>query len=227
MTKSRGIRKPRIKLTPEQIEVIRSRYPHERTAVIAADLGFDVKVINNQMRQLGLSKSPEYLASPAACRLRRGDNIGAAHRFPKGHVSANKNIKGVHIAGCEKTWFPKGHKPQTWRPIGTERMSKEGYLQVKISDTGVSRRDYVSVHQLVWQLHHGAIPERHHVSFKDGDRTHITLDNLELVSYADMMRRNTIHNLPEELKEILHLQGSINRRITCHERYQRIKKTSV
>lgn len=43
------------------------------------------------------------------------------------------------------------------------------------------------------------------------------------VTDAEMMKRNTIHNLPEELKEVLQLKGALNRRITCHERNARRK----
>lgn len=43
----------------------------------------------------------------------------------------------------------------------------------------------------------------------------------------DTMKRNTIHNLPPELKEVCQLQGALNRRITCHERRKRTEKTPV
>lgn len=226
MTKSRNIRK-RIDWTPEMIEAIRARYPHERTENIADDLGVSLARIYSKAAWMGLSKTPEYLASPDACRLRRGDNIGAAYRFPKGHVPINKGKKGVNHPGMKATQFKKGQHPHTWKPIGTERLSKEGYLQIKLRDTGVTRRDYVPVHHLVWELHRGAIPEKHHVSFKDGDKTNIIIENLELVSWAEMMQRNTVHNLPEELKEVLRLKGSINRRVTCHERHKHTQKSSV
>lgn len=221
VTKRKGIRKPRVPLTPAQEQAIRTRYPHERTDTIAMDIGLNVHQVYRKATLLGLTKTAEYLASPEAGRLRRGSDVGAQFRFPKGHVPANKGKKGIVYPGTEATQFKKGSKPHTWKPVGTIRYSKEGYLQVKLTDTGITRKDYVCVHHLVWELHGGTHPAKHHVSFKDGNKSHITLDNLELVSFADMMKRNTIHNMPEELKEVVQLQGALKRRITCHERRKR------
>lgn len=221
--------RPSVKYTPEQIEAIRTRYPHERTDNIARSIGLTTDQVYKRAAALGLCKTPEYLASPEACRLSGKNQNSVACRFPKGHVPANKGTRfpGWAAGRMAETQFKKGQRPHTWRPIGAERLSKEGYLQVKLRETGVSRHDYVPVHHLVWELHHGSIPDGHRITFKDGDKTHITIDNLEAVSIADMMRRNTIHNLPEELKEVLQLQGNLNRRITCHERRKRTQKTSV
>lgn len=227
MTKSRGIRAPRMAWTEQQVEEIRRRYPHEKTDKIAADLGLPVARIYSKASCMELAKTPEYLASPDAQRLRRGDNVGAAYRFPKGHVPANKGVKGISYPGMEATQFKKGQKSSTWKPIGSERHSKEGYLQRKMTDTGVTRRDYVPVHHIIWKEAGRAIPKGFALTFKDGDKTNITLENLELVSRADMMKRNSIHNLPEELKDVLKLKGALNRRITCHERRNRTQKTPV
>lgn len=220
MTKSRGILKPRVKYTPEQIEAIRTRYPNERTDKIARDLGLSISNVYQRAAALDLCKTPEYLASPDACRLRRDNPNSVAHRFPKGHVPANKGLlrPGWSAGRMTETQFKKGQKPHTWRPIGTERLSKEGYLQVKLRETGVSRHDYVAVHQLVWELHRGAIPEKHHVAFKDGDKTKITIDNLELVSFADMMKRNTLHNYPKEIASVIQLRGVVQRQINRRQR---------
>lgn len=227
MTKSRNIRAPRVVWTEPQIEELRRRYPHEKTEQIAADIGMTLGRTYRKAIAMGLRKTAEYLASPDAQRLRRGDNVGAAYRFPKGYVPANKGVKGVCHEGCKPTQFKKGNKPHTWKPIGTERYSKQGYLQRKMADTGLTRRDYVPVHHLIWKEAGRDIPKGFHLSFKDGNKANITLENLELVSFADMMKRNTIHNLPPEPKEVLQLKGALNRRITCHERHKRTQKTSI
>jgi hypothetical protein len=227
MTKSRNILTPRAIWTKEQEAIVLARYPHEKTEKIAADIGQTVEVTFRKAKSMGLKKTPEYLASPDACRLRRDNPNSVAHRFPKGHVPINKGIKGISYPGMEATQFKKGEKPHTWLPIGTELKSPEGYLMRKMTDTGVTRHDYIPVHRLLWIQHHGVIPAGQRLAFKDLDKTNITIDNLELVTAAEMMRRNTIHNLPEELKEVLQLKGALNRRITCHERHNRTKKSSV
>ncbi|EMM6737362.1 HNH endonuclease, partial [Pseudomonas aeruginosa] len=40
------------------------------------------------------------------------------------------------------TRFKKGQKPHTWLPVGSTRISADGYLQRKISDTGYPPRDW-------------------------------------------------------------------------------------
>ncbi len=222
MTKSRGIRAPRVRWTAEQEAIVSARYPHEKTEKIAADLDIPLSKVYAKADRLGLKKTPEYLASPDAQRLRRGDNVGAAYRFPKGHVPFNKGMKGVCYEGCKQTQFKKGQKSHTWTPIGTERLSKEGYLQRKMTDTGVTRRDYVAVHHLIWKEAGRDIPEGYALSFKDGNKTNITLENLELVSRADLMKRNTYHNYPKEIAQLIQLRGAvqrqINKRSKQHER---------
>lgn len=213
MTKSRGIRAPRMAWTEQQVEEIRRRYPHEKTDKIAADLGLPVARVYSKAAWMGLSKTPEYMASPEACRLRRDNPQGVLHRFPKGHVPANKGVKGVSYPGMEATQFKKGQHPHTWKPIGTERLSKEGYLQRKMADTGCTRRDYVPVHHLIWKEAGQDIPKGFHLSFKDKNKANITLENLELVSYAEMMKRNSFHNYPKEIVQLIQLRGVVQRQI--------------
>ena len=213
MTKSRGIRAPRMVWTEQQVEAIRRRYPHERTDAIARDLGLPVARVYSKAAWMGLAKTPEYMDSPEACRLRRDNPQGVLHRFPKGHVSANKGVKGISYPGMEATQFKKGAKPHTWKPIGTERYSKEGYLQRKVTDTGYPPRDWVGVHILLWREHHGEIPSAHIIKFKDGNKQNIAIENLECISQADNMRRNSFHNYPKEVAQLIQLRGAVQRQI--------------
>jgi hypothetical protein len=112
-----------------------------------------------------------------------------------------------------ETQFRRGDKPHTWRPIGTERLTKEGYLQRKMADTGSTVDDYVEVHRLLWEEHHGPIPAGHTVVFRDKDRTNIAIDNLELISRRELMLRNTVHRLPKELADLIQLRGALNRKL--------------
>jgi len=213
MTKSRGIRAPRMVWTEQQVEAIRRRYPHERTDAIARDLGLPVARVYSKAAWMGLAKTPEYMDSPEACRLRRDNPQGVLHRFPKGHVPANKGVKGISYPGMEATQFKKGAKPHTWKPIGTERYSKEGYLQRKVTDTGYPPRDWVGVHILLWREHHGEIPSAHIIKFKDGNKQNIAIENLECISQADNMRRNSFHNYPKEVAQLIQLRGAVQRQI--------------
>lgn len=126
-------------------------------------------------------------------------------------VPWNKGMKGLQTGGRE-TQFKPGSRPHTWKPIGSER-TVDGYLQRKVTDTGYPPRDWQPVHVLLWVEHRGPVPAGHAVRFKDGDRTHIAIDNLELISRAQLMRRNTLHNLPPELVETIRARSALVRRI--------------
>ncbi len=213
MTKSRGINAPKARWTQELVALLVEKYPQTATSKLAPMLNKTVQQIYHKAHLLDLKKTQEYMSGPDGGRLLRGTEIGKAYQFPKGHVPSNKGIKGISYPGTEATQFKKGEKPHTWRPIGSERLSKEGYLQVKLKDTGVTRHDYVPVHHLVWELHRGAMPKGHRIAFINGDKTCITLDNLEAVSIAEMMRRNTLHNYPKEIAQLILLRGVVNRKI--------------
>jgi hypothetical protein len=124
----------------------------------------------------------------------------------------------------KETQFKKGNHPHTWRPVGSFRFSKEGYLQQKVTDTGYPPKDWRAVHNLIWEDAHGPIPPLHAVCFRDGDKSNIELENLELISRAELMRRNTVHNLPKELVEVIQIKAAIKHRITTITRKKQEKQ---
>lgn len=146
MTKSRHILPKRVPWTDYDLVLLRELYQDMPTADISGILDRPIRTIYQKAAQLGLKKSEVYLASEAACRLRRGDNVGAEFRFKKGQVPANKGMKGVTYPGCIATQFKPGNRSgraaQNYQPIGTERISKDGYLERKINDDmPLQRRD--------------------------------------------------------------------------------------
>ncbi|HHO8044243.1 TPA: HNH endonuclease signature motif containing protein, partial [Pseudomonas aeruginosa] len=109
------------------------------------------------------------------------------------------------------TRFKKGQKPHTWLPVGSTRVSADGYLQRKISDTGYPPRDWKSIHILLWEEHVGPIPTGHCVCFKDNNKQNVVIDNLELITRAERMRRNSIHRYPPELKSAIRVISKLKR----------------
>lgn len=200
-----------------EIRVVRARFPHRPTAEIARRLGRSEAAVRGLAQRLDLRKTEAYLASPAACRLRRGDEVGKATRFRKGHVPANKGLRrpGWCAGRMSETWFRKGDRPHTWVPIGKDVVDPEGYRKRKVADdrSRPSRFNWKFVHILVWEAEHGPVPAGHAIAFKNGDRRDIRRENLELVSRRELMRRNSIHRLPRALKSVIHLRGALVRRI--------------
>jgi hypothetical protein len=66
----------------------------------------------------------------------------------------------------------------------------------------------------VWEQNNGPIPPKHVVVFKDGDRSNCAIENLDLISMAELAHRNRMWNrLPRELAEAIQLQGVLKRKI--------------
>ena len=214
--------------TDAEIGYVRRHYADTASSVLAARLGLTINQVYSIAARLKLKKSDRYLETPAACRLRRGDDVGKSTRFQPGHVPANKGVKGWQAGGrSAETRFKKGHRPQTWTPIGTEVVDRDGYRKRKVKDDaapGMSRFNWVFVHVDLWEQHHGSIPAGHAVVFRNGDRSDIRIGNLELVTRRELMSRNTVHNLPKPLAEIVQLRGALQRVINRKTRSQSDEK---
>jgi hypothetical protein len=213
MTRRRAVKKH---WTPEEVDILQARYPHEPTAAIAKDLGRRVGSVYQHALKIGLRKSAEYLAGPHACRL-RGDS-GHAHRFKKGLIPHNKGKAhpAARSKACAEHHFKKGERHgaavKLYQPIGTERLIG-GYLERKVNDDKPERRRWRLVHVLVWEAANGPVPKGHAVVFRNGDKTDIHLDNLECITRQELMRRNTVHRFPKPVAEAIQLLGALNRQI--------------
>ncbi len=213
--------------TDIELKVLRKFYADEPTIAIAQALGRPVGQVYGQARKLGLQKSEAYMASPHASRLRRGDNIGKAYQFEKGHVPANKGIRrpGWAVGKMAQTQFKPGSSPHNTLPIGSYRLDKDGVLQRKINNNpGSNSVRWRGVHELVWVEANGPVPAKHIVVFKRGARTNvleeITLDKIECISLAENMRRNTLHRYPTEIVDAIRARAVLNRRINRVEKHQ-------
>jgi HNH endonuclease len=208
--------------TAVELRTLRKLFPHISTFKVAKRLKRSVCSVNGMATKFGLHKTEKYLASPDACRLRRGDNIGAAYRFPPGHVPANKGLRRPGYALTHgrmvETTFKKGQRPPNYDPVGTIKPNADGYLRIKLSDIpnngkGANDKNWEFVHRRVWEAAHGPIPKGHRIWWKDGNHANCALENLELLSDKEHMARTTIHTLPPELKDTIMLAGRLKREI--------------
>lgn len=225
MTKRRVHAEPRRFWSPEEDAILRARYPDTPMPALRAALpGRSAGAIYVRAAALGIRRSEAYLASPAACRLRRGDEVGRAHRFQPGNVpwSKGRRMPGYGPGRMRETQFRPGERhgvaARRWVPIGTERVSKDGYRERKIHDGLPLQSRWRAVHLLLWESVHGPLPQGHAVAFVNGDRTDIRIENLTLVTRAELMRRNTVHNLPAPLPELVQLRGALVRKINRRAR---------
>lgn len=223
MTKRRFAEKPRRYWTVAEDRLLQTRYPDSPTSVLAGELGRTQEAVYARASSLGVTKSQAYLASPAACRLRRGDNVGMESRFKPGDVPANKGLRrpGWHRGRMRETQFRAGHFPFNRDPefyvIGALRVNADGYIDMRVSfEPGA--RGWKALHRILWEDAHGLVPAGYAVSFKNRDRLDVELDNLELVSRVELARRNRMHGrLPERLVKTIVALGALKRAIRRKE----------
>lgn len=131
-------------------------------------------------------------------------NNGLTGRFKKGLIPHNKGQKGVCAKGCEKTWFKEGNLPHNTKPIGYERITKDGYIEVKIKmrPTKPNSNDNFKMKQhIVWEEKNGPVPKGYKLIFLDGNKQNCTLENLAVVSDAEHLQM-TRQKLRSEFAEI-------------------------
>ncbi len=123
--------------TEEEVKLLSLRYADTQTAQLAAQLVVSVDQVYSKAAYLGLKKSQAYLSSTSACRLRMGDAVGKGTRFQPGKAPWNKGIAFIAGGRSAETRFKPGNRTgsasKKYQPIGTERISKDGYLERKIN----------------------------------------------------------------------------------------------
>ena len=198
--------------------------------VLARRLGHSYASVCGMATNLGLKKSPEYLSSiPARTGMLQA---GREYRFPKGHVPNNKGLRrpGWFRGRMRETQFKKGHFPFNRDPefyvIGALRVNTDGYIDMRVRFASGSK-GWRALHRILWGDAHGPVPAGHIVSFKDGDRLNVELRNLKLISLADNMRRNTLHNLPKPLVSTIQLLGALKRTLNRRRRNEEQNRRSA
>lgn len=95
--------------------------------------------------------------------------------------------------------------------IGTIRTRRDGYKEIKIAN---GHNTWRLLHREVWKREHGDYPPKNmSIVFIDGDRGNCDLDNLRLISKKEHLAKNSVHNLPEDIKEVIRLRGVLTRKI--------------
>lgn len=105
---------------------------------------------------------------------------GKDGRFQKGHIPVNPIKPGEHR--CPEREFYVGMNPINHKEIGSVRQQHDGYFLVKIAEPSVWRLRA----RVVWEKANGPIPAGHKLYHVDGDRTNDSLDNLRLVTDAEI-----------------------------------------
>lgn len=120
-------------------------------------------------------------------------------RFKKGHIPCHKNTKGIMKSNI--TSFEKGSIPYNTRATGSERVIRDGYIEIKIS---VNK--WKPKHKIIWEEANGPIPKNHCLIFADRNKLNTSLDNLILVTRRELLKMNQDKLISDqkELTEVGH-----------------------
>ena len=124
---------------------------------------------------------------------------GLTGQFKKGNVAHNKGKKQIEymnqesIERTKETRFKKGNKPKNYRPVGSERITKDGYIEVKVADPN----KWETKNKIIYKQYFGDIPKGHKVIYADGNKLNNDINNLILVSNNEELIMNR-HKLRTE-----------------------------
>ncbi len=200
----------RTSFTEEQTQFIKDNYlkiPIKRMGIILNKSGCGVA---GRMRQLGLVVPPELVAQ------RKADSM-----YRKGAVPANKGKKQTEYMSAEAiektkgTRFKKGQDPHNalkdWQEtIRTDKRYNRQYILIKIP--GNRKIMYKQIY--IWeQANKTKLPKGKNIVFKDGNTLNCVIENLECITDAQLMKRNTHHRYPKEISSLILLKGALTRQI--------------
>lgn len=165
------VKKAPRRYTKEELDYIRKIAPGRCYKEI-------VEMFNKKFeRQIDAKKLKETLRN-------HGISTGLTGRFKKGNTPHNKGKKFPGTGN--KTTFRKGATPHNKMKVGEDAITTDGYVKTKIAEPDV----WEYKHKLIWIKAHGPIPEKHSIIFADGNRMNLDIDNLLLVSKAELLMLN-------------------------------------
>jgi hypothetical protein len=117
--------------------------------------------------------------------------------FKKGHVPWSKGTKGV--LKPNKTSFKKGNIPHNTREMYSERLSKDGYIEIKV---GINK--WIGKHRYIWEQHYKTeVPKGKVIIFLDGNNRNFEIDNLKIISRGALLILNRRYRHALKDKELM------------------------
>lgn len=196
--------------TEQEIKFLTDNYPNMKTADIAAIMNRPIGGVNGKAYDLKLKKSFKHMKALLEIEAKKLAEAGKQYQFKKGQVSHNKGQKMSKelYEKVKRTMFKPGNKPGNIKKVGAERIDHEGYTYVKLADA-----DWVLKHRHVWEQVNGPVLANHVVIFKDNNMHNFDINNLQMISQKENMLRNTIHQYPQQIQELIKLKNKLKKKI--------------
>lgn len=201
------------KYSQEFLNQILADYQTMSTREVALKYGLSASKVHGIASIRKVKKNPEYMKDMLARTSKNLTESGKQHRYKKGEAPWNK---GKYMRVSVATEFTKGQMPHNYRPVGSERITKDGYMERKIADP----KKWKGVHIIVWEEVNGPVPPRHKILFKDNNKLNVSIDNLLCVSNEEVMKRNSIHRYPTEIVQAIKTISKLKKTIRNHGKKQ-------
>lgn len=192
------------KYTPEQADFLKRTIPANSFQYVVEEFNkiFERKITLTQVR--AYSKNH---------KLRNGRDT----RFKPGHTPLNKGKKQTEymseeaIERTKATRFKKGQASINKKPVGSTRLSKDGYIEIKVEEPG----KWDLLHRVLWIKTNGPLDPNEVIVFLDGNKTNCELSNLKKVTRQELVRFNQckykaeVPALTETYFNVIHLENEI------------------
>lgn len=181
--------------TEEEINFLREQYPlHDRNELLVLfNERFNIQLTKHQLK---------------AALDRYNIKSGRTGEWKKGREAWNKGLTWEDYMPpesrekCLKTCFCSGDRSinnsnHNEYKVGTETITGDGYTLVRIDKPlgNKGSRWWKLKHHLIWEEANGKIPKGHNIIFADGNKQNFNLDNLILVSNAELaiINKNSLY----------------------------------
>lgn len=166
-----------VKWTPELVEYMKSFIPGHSEKEIKAEI-FD---------KFGVELSKYDVKNFKSRHGIRSGTVGG--RFEKGQASWNKGKKMPPdlYEKARNTMFKKGNTPVNHKPVGSERVNVDGYVEIKVAEPNKWRLKQ----RCIWEEHYGEkLTQNDVIIFIDGNKLNLSIDNLCKLTRAELVRLN-------------------------------------
>lgn len=127
----------------------------------------------------------------ANLKRRKGINLNTGINkgcIKKGNIPFNKGKKmsKEQYNKCKNTMFKKGNIPANHRPIGSERITVDGIVEIKIAEPN----KWKAKARVIYEKEFGTIPKGYIIIYLDGNKQNLEPNNLKAISRKENLIMN-------------------------------------
>ena len=195
--------------TPAIDRILKKKYLEVPIKVLAKEISKSYTFVVKRLEQLNLVIPKEILLQ------RKRNNM-----FSVGFTPANKGKKMSKelYEKVKHTFYKKGNIPyNAYANDGVISVRKDSSSDRSYQHIRIGLGKWQLLHKYIYEKEFGPIPRNYCLWFKDGNTNNVCLENLELITRAENMVRNSHLNIHPELKSTIKLINKIKKQTKNYE----------